>query len=350
MKSTRIVSAFVILAMLLVSTAGLAWAQEPGMDYVVQAGDTLGKIAEKYLGLDDYYTKIVEATNAKHNEDPSYAMIEDPAVISVGWKLWIPGATAPAMPAAEQPLWQMLATLKSNKFVDLTHAFEPGIPHWPGFPDEKLTTLYGFEEGVGTLGTGFFAQEYCHVGQWGTHADPPIHFWKDGKTLDQIEVTDMILPLVILDVHEKVAANPDYQVSMDDVKAWEAKYGPVPAGAFVAMRTDWSKRWPDIPKMQNKDEAGVFHYPGWSQEVLTYLYEERKITASGHETTDTDPGLSTTKDDYTLENYILSSNHFQIELLTNLDQVPEAGAIAVVAFPKPKGGSGFPARVFAIVP
>jgi kynurenine formamidase len=28
----------------------------------------------------------------------------------------------------------------------------------------------------------------------------------------------------------------------------------------------------------------------------------------------------------------------------------EAGAIAVVTFPKPKGGSGFPARVFAIVP
>ena len=42
--------------------------------------------------------------------------------------------------------------------------------------------------------------------------------------------------------------------------------------------------------------------------------------------------------------------HYQIELLTNLDKVPEAGAIVVVAFPKPKGGSGFPARVFSIVP
>jgi kynurenine formamidase len=37
-------------------------------------------------------------------------------------------------------------------------------------------------------------------------------------------------------------------------------------------------------------------------------------------------------------------------LLANLDKVPEAKAIVVVAFPKPKGGSGFPARVFAIVP
>ena len=92
------------------------------------------------------------------------------------------------------------------------------------------------------------------------------------------------------------------------------------------------------------------HYPAWRLPALKYLYEERKITASGHETTDTDPGIATTKDDYSLETYILSTNHYQIELLTNLDLVPESDAIVVASFPKPKGGSGFPARVFAIVP
>ena len=89
---------------------------------------------------------------------------------------------------------------------------------------------------------------------------------------------------------------------------------------------------------------------GWSLLTLKYLYEDRKITASGHETTDTDPGIATTKDYYSLETYILSTDHYQIELLTNLDQVPEAGGIAVVSFPKPKGRPGFPARVSAIVP
>ena len=47
---------------------------------------------------------------------------------------------------------------------------------------------------------------------------------------------------------------------------------------------------------------------------------------------------------------MLGTDHYQIELLTNLDKVPEAGAIVIVSFPKPKDGSGFPARVFAIVP
>ena len=89
---------------------------------------------------------------------------------------------------------------------------------------------------------------------------------------------------------------------------------------------------------------------GWSKEALVYLYETRKITASGHETTDTDPGIATSKDDYSLESYILGTNHYQIELLANLDKVPEAGALAVVSFPKIAQGTGFPARVFAILP
>src|SRR3546814_4797168 len=102
--------------------------------------------------------------------------------------------------------------------------------------------------------------------------------------------------------------------------------------------------------MRNEDENGIAHYPGWSREVLAYLYEDRGITASGHEPTDTDPGISTSRGDYSLETYILAQDKYQIELLANLDQVPEYGAIAFVTFPKPYRGSGFPARVFAVVP
>ena len=252
--------------------------------------------------------------------------------------------------ASEPSLTRIQQILTSKKLVDLTHAFEPGVPHWPGFPDEKRETIYWYEKGRGSMGAGFFAEVFTHVGQWGTHVDPPAHFVKGLRTVDQIELKEMILPLVVIDVHEEAAKNPDYTLTLERVKKWEKDHGPIPAGAFVAMRTDWSKRWPDPAKMANKDAEGVSHYPGWSKEALTYLYEERKITASGHEPTDTDPGLATSKNDYSLETYLLGTNHYQIELLTNLDQVPESGAIVIVSFPKPKGGSGFPARVFAIVP
>jgi kynurenine formamidase len=253
------------------------------------------------------------------------------------------------MNAEEPSLARIQQILVGKKLVDLTHAFEPGIPRWPGFPDEKRETIYWYEKGKGTMGDGFFSETYTHVGQWGTHVDPPAHFIRGLRTVDQIELKEMILPLVVIDVHEEVDKNPDYTLSLERVKKWEKDHGAVPTGSFVALRTDWSKRWPDSAALDNKDDKGVAHYPGWSKEALTYLYEDRRITASGHETTDTDPGIAASKDDYALETYILSTNHYQIELLTNLDQVPEAGAIVIVTFPKPKGGSGFPARVFAIV-
>ena len=250
----------------------------------------------------------------------------------------------------EPSLWQIQRILAGKRYVDLTHEFAPGIPRWPGFPDEVRKTIYWYDKRPNVMGTGFFSELYTHVGQWGTHVDPPAHFIRGLRTVDQIDPKEMVLPLVVIDVHDEAAKNPDYTLSLERVKKWETDHGPIPAGAFVAMRTDWSKRWPDAARMENKDAHGVAHYPGWTLPVLKYLYEQREITASGHETTDTDPGTAASKDDYSLETYILSTNHYQIELLTNLDQVPEAGAIAVISFPKPKDGSGFPARAFAILP
>ena len=89
-----------------------------------------------------------------------------------------------AEPARQPTLAEIYAALKTKQFVDLTHAFAPGIPHWPGFPDERRETLYGYEKGVGSMGEGFYAQMFCHVGQWGTHVDPPAHFIKGLRTVD----------------------------------------------------------------------------------------------------------------------------------------------------------------------
>ncbi|QDU60890.1 Putative cyclase [Planctomycetes bacterium Pan216] len=253
------------------------------------------------------------------------------------------------MATNESPV-ELLSRLKSCRYVDLTHAFEPGSPHFPGFPDEVRETIYAHREGEGTLGSGFLVHRYAHVGQWGTHADPPNHFIDGGASLDAIAVDDMMLPLAVLDIHERVAGDPDSIATLDDVRAWEARHGAIPAGGFVALRTDWSKRWPDPVAMKNADDDGTAHYPGWGPDALAYLFQERRIIAVGHETTDTDPGTSTSRGDYAMERYVLMHGRYQIELLANLDQVPESGAIVVAAFPKPKDGSGFPARVFAICP
>ncbi|MFK4641225.1 cyclase family protein [Paenarthrobacter histidinolovorans] len=242
------------------------------------------------------------------------------------------------------PLWDEVAPLLRNRtFTDLTHAFHPGQPHFSAFPDEAREAIFDMEKG-----DGFTAHRYSIVGQWGTHVDPPSHFVRGGRTLDQLPVEDMILPLVVLDITHHVRTNADATPTMEDVRHWEARNGAIPAGSFVALRTGWSKRWPDASAMANRDGDGISHTPGWSQEVLRYLLEERSVTAVGHEQTDTDPGMATSRQDFSLENYVLAEDRWQIELMANLDQLPESGAMLIATWAKPLEGSGFPARVFAI--
>ncbi|MDI2033672.1 cyclase family protein [Paenarthrobacter nitroguajacolicus] len=241
-------------------------------------------------------------------------------------------------------LWEEVAPLLRNRtFTDLTHAFHPGQPHFPAFPDETREALFDMEKG-----DGFTAHRYSIVGQWGTHVDPPSHFVRGGRTLDQIPVEDMMLPLVVLDISPQVRSNADATPALEDVRQWEARNGVIPAGAFVALRTGWSNRWPDASAMANKDDDGVSHTPGWSKEVLQYLIEERSVSAVGHEQTDTDPGMATSRQDFSLETYVLAQDKWQIELLANLDGLPESGAMMIATWAKPLEGSGFPARVFAI--
>ncbi len=246
-------------------------------------------------------------------------------------------------------LWPQLALLKQARFVDLTHAFEPGIPHGIGITDETREALYAHAPQIGTIGQGFSMHRYSLAGQWGTHVDPPVHFIAGGRTLDQIAVSDMLLPLCVVDVSARVKEEPDFMLTRAHLQVWESAHGMIPARAFVAFRTDWSKRWPDASAMRPVVNDKM-QFPGWGLDALEFLADKRGVTAIGHETTDTDPGALAGLGQFPAETLWLSKDRYQIELLAALDQVPATGAIAVVSFPKPKNGSGFPARVFAICP
>ena len=264
-------------------------------------------------------------------------------------KLWVSlllfgcltGSAFAAVNLEDASLLQIFEVLKEKQFVDMTHAFTTEIPHWPGFDAMKMEKIYDYDP------DGFYAHRYTLVGQWGTHVDPPAHFIKGLRTADQIGVKEMIAPLAVLDIREKVQKNPDYEASIADLEEWESRNGRLPEGTFVALRTGWHKRWPDAKAFQNADEKGVSHFPGWGLSLLKTLFEDRKVRAIGHETTDTDAGY---KGNMECETYVLSKNCYQIELLANTDSLPEWGALAVVTWPKPLNGSGFPARVFAILP
>src|SRR6202140_5647661 len=129
------------------------------------------------------------------------------------------GACAAVAADAPRGLIDVYATLASTKFVDLTHPFGPATPHWKGFSEEKVVELYTIKK------DGFLVQQFTHVGQWGTHIDAPAHFHEGLRTVDQIPPQEMLLPLVVIDVHDKVAKNPDYTLTAADVSTWAGKHG-----------------------------------------------------------------------------------------------------------------------------
>ena len=250
------------------------------------------------------------------------------------------GLVAPAQ--AQGDLERAYRVIAGKQMVDLTHSFGPDSPVWSGFGQAKMSPAADPQthEPYTIAKDGFRATSYEMVGQYGTHVDPPAHFAETGITMDEIPLKQMILPLIVLDDTPYLAKDPNHAFSVADLKTWEKKNGRVPPGSFVALRTDMYKDWDSNPERFKRAP-----FPAWALETIKFLYEQRGVTATGHESLDTD-----ITDKMESETYLLQKGHYQIEVMTNLDKVPAKGALIVVTWPKVKKGLGFPARAFAILP
>jgi kynurenine formamidase len=245
-------------------------------------------------------------------------------------------------------LWNALNEAKKYKWVELSHSLNNNSPYWGGIPRGSVElgkTCWDW----GRPELECLIQTFKFPGQFGTHIDFPGHFAKNQELSEQYTAKDLIFPLCVIDITGKVTANDTYGVTVDDIKSYEARYGNIPEGAFVALRTDWSKKWPDMDALSGIKEDGTENFPGWTLEALKYIYEERKAAANGHETLDTDSSAGAAKaGDLVCERYVLSNHKLQVEVLTNLDKVSPAGAVVIVSYPRIEGATGLPARVWAI--
>ncbi len=237
-----------------------------------------------------------------------------------------------------------LRVIKTGRIVDLTHLVHPGIQRFGAFPAMTSETRYTVAE------SGFHVEQVSFVTQYGTHIDAPEHFVEGRRTLEAIELDELMLPLFVLHFEDKVAADPEFIVHADDVKAWEAEHGPIAPESFVAFSSGWHRRMSG-GDMNNRDAEGVAHCPGWGLDALEYLFETRGVTAVGHETLDTDGSADVRAKGFLYgEKYVLEHDHYQIEVMANLDQVPSTGAVIFVGVPKFDRLPGFPVRAWAVVP
>lgn len=185
----------------------------------------------------------------------------------------------------------------------------------------------------------------------GTHFDAPIH-WVTGKDLpdnatDTIPARRFVGPACVFDVSRDAAANPDFLLTTAHIEAWEQANGRIPSGAWVLLRTDWSKR-PGAAFL-NLDDTGP-HTPGFHQEASEFLATRRDILGVGVETIGTDAGQAGTfTPPFPNHTIMHGAGKFGLASLCNLDRLPPTGAIVIAAPLKLVNGSGSPLRVLALV-
>jgi kynurenine formamidase len=191
-----------------------------------------------------------------------------------------------------------------------------------------------------------------HTGEHtGTHVDAPVHWasGKDGLDVAQIPLRDLIAPAAVLDVSARVAEDPDFLLEIDDVRAWEAEHGPLPDGGWLLYRTGWDARSTNAERFLNTDDAGS-HTPGVSAECARWLAEESPLAGFGVETVGTDAGRAPELDPpFPCHDLLLGAGKYGLTQLQNLAMLPPTGAVVVVSPLPIVGGSGSPARVYALV-
>ena len=251
-----------------------------------------------------------------------------------------PDAVETAEAGSLWPVYEQ--SLKSAKYVDLTHRITPHIPVWHGFgPSRFMPTVDPATKRPYTYKKdGFEATHYnLSTDQFGTQLDPPAHWNPYFPAIDELPPTFAVRPLVVIPIQQKVAADPGYQMEVEDIHEWEHRHGRIPPGSVVFIRSDWSKAWPD-PALADQKQ-----FPGVKLAALKFLHLERHILFHGHEPLDTD-----TTPTLVGEAWLLRNGYTQAEGVAHLDKVPEKGALVAIGYPKFQGGTGGYARYIAICP
>ncbi|WP_062432360.1 cyclase family protein [Herbidospora daliensis] len=200
-------------------------------------------------------------------------------------------------------------------------------------------------------GPGWYWNNISTGEHTGTHFDAPVHWVtaRDGEDVSQVAPSKLLAPAVVLDFAAQAAADPDFLLEIEHVKAWEAEHGPLPAGGWLLYRTGWDVRAHDQAEFLNANETGP-HTPGISVECARYLAEQTPIVGLGVETVGTDAGAAHSFDPaFPCHSFLLGAGKYGLTQLRNLDRLPVTGAV-VVAPPLPiAGGSGSPVRVLGLV-
>ena len=201
----------------------------------------------------------------------------------------------------------------------------------------------------------FWAWNWLKVGEHsGTHFDAPHHWitgkdYADGYT-DTLPVQRLVAPVNVLDFSAECAANPDFLLTIDHVKAWEAEHGAIKRRRMGGVAHRLGQARHDEAEFLNADETGP-HTPGPTAEVIELpdrqghrrlgqpVHRHRCRAGRRHGPRRSRRITCCTRTTATVW-----------PVLANLDKLPAKGAILIAAPLKIENGTGSPIRALALVP
>ncbi len=247
----------------------------------------------------------------------------------------------PATPANAQapPADTKVAPGGTRTVHDMTHELHPDFPTYFGPQQLFMEQKFKYSEHKFNL---FELRINEHTG---THIDAPLHFSPDGKSVAEIPVSQLVVPLAIVDIRDRASTNFDAQLTPDDIKAWTARNGPLPRNCCVAMNSGWDAHV-TTSKFRNSTDGKTMHFPGFHVETAKMLIEDGNAIGIASDTLSLDFGASP---DFATHYAWLPSGRSGLECIANLSALPPAGATLIVGAPKVRGGTGGPARVMALL-
>jgi kynurenine formamidase len=239
------------------------------------------------------------------------------------------------------------------EIVDLTARLSAETPVIQLPPEFGQTSRFELDEisRYDDRGPAWYWNNFRSGEHTGTHFDAPNHWvtGKDGSDVADVPVDRLIRPVVVLDLSAECAADPDFLLEVDHVRAWEAEHGPLPDGGWMIYRTGWDTRSGSQQAFLNADETGP-HTPGMSIECARWVAEESPVVGVGVETVGTDAGAAHSFDPaFPCHSYLMGSGKYGLTQLQNVARLPATGAV-LIAGPLPiVTGSGAPTRALALV-
>jgi kynurenine formamidase len=238
-------------------------------------------------------------------------------------------------------------SLLSGTLVDLSHEYSDQAIFWPTAEAFRLEKV---ADGMTPQGYYYAANNFAGAEHGGTHLDAPVHFAQGRWSAEQVPLEQLIGEAAVVDVSAACASQPDYQVSVADLTAWEETHGSL-NGMILLIRTDYATRWPDAARYLGTAERGEaavskLHFPGLHPDAARWLVENRQVKAVGIDTASIDYGQSTL---FETHRVMYARNIPGFENLTNLHQLPARGTTLIALPMKIKGGSGAPLRAIAVL-